>query len=481
MRKAWTSIQPELLLPLERGNGRALRSQVEDRLRTAIRAGTLGPGSQLPSTRLLARDLGLSRGLVVEAYAQLLAEGYLEARPGGATRVAATVRPEPDRADEHGDGPPPRYDFRPGVPDLSLFPRSAWLAAVRRALADANDALLGYGDPRGLVETRAALAAYLGRVRGADAEPSRLIVCTGFAQGLRLLCGVLRRSGTTRLAVEEPTHPGQRLLVERAGLEAVPVPVDADGLRVDLLARHADVGAVLVTPAHQFPSGVVLAPSRRAALLAWARERGAVVIEDDYDAEYRYDRAPIGALQGLAPAQVVYVGSTSKMLAPALRLGWMVVPPHLVRLVAEEKRDADLGSPGLEQLSLARFVEAGQLDRHLRRARLAYRARRDALVRALAEHLPTARVRGIAAGLHAVVELPRGADEAAVVEAAARRDIRVYPMGSYRLDGSSAAPALVLGYAALSEPAIRSGIGVLAQAVADATDALPLRPLVRPQ
>jgi GntR family transcriptional regulator/MocR family aminotransferase len=443
-----------------------LRSQLEERLRATIRSGVLGPSSQLPSTRVLARDLGLSRGLVVEAYAQLVAEGYLEARPGGTTRVSAAVHRPGDRAERLETGPVPRYDFRPGVPDLSLFPRTAWLGAVRRALAEMSDATLGYGDPRGLAEARAALAAYLGRVRGVDAAPSRLVVCTGFAQGLRLLCGVLRRSGVRRLAVEEPTHPGQRLLVSRAGLEPVPVPVDEDGLRVDLLAQH-DVGAVLVTPAHQFPTGVVLAPARRAALLDWARECDALVIEDDYDAEYRYDRAPIGAVQGLGPEQVVYVGSTSKMLAPALRLGWMAVPTRLVEQVAEEKRDADLGSPGLEQISLASFVESGELDRHLRRARLAYRARRDALVEALAEHLPGATVRGIAAGLHAVVELPSGADEEAVVAAAARRDVRVYAMGGYHATGRSAAPSLVLGYAALSEPAIRSGLRLLADAVAE--------------
>jgi GntR family transcriptional regulator/MocR family aminotransferase len=336
---------------------------------------------------------------------------------------------------------------------------------MRGALGEMADAALGYGDSHGLLETRAALADYLGRVRGVAAEPSRVVICTGFAQGLRLLCSVLRQAGVTRFALEEPTHPGQRQLIAREGLEPVPVPVDEDGLRVDLLARE-EVGGVLITPAHQFPSGVVLAPARRAALLAWARARDALVIEDDYDAEYRYDRAPVGAVQGLGPTHVAYVGSTSKMLAPALRLGWMVVPAHLVDAVAEEKHVADLGSPGLEQLALARFLMAGHLDRHLRKARLLYRARRDTLVRALAEHLPAARVRGIAAGLHAVVELPPGSDEDAVVAAAAVRDVRVYAMGGYHACGESQAPALVLGYAALSEPAITAGIAVLADAVA---------------
>jgi GntR family transcriptional regulator/MocR family aminotransferase len=250
MRQVWTSIQPELLVPLERGAGRSLRSQVEERLRSAIRAGTLVPGSQLPATRVLARDLGLSCGLVVEAYAQLAAEGYLDARPGGTTRVTATARRDRGWAGAELAAPPLRYDFRPGLPDLSLFPRAAWLAALRQALA-----------------------AYLGRVRGVAADPARLIVCSGFAQGLGLLCRALRRSGARRLAVEDPTHPGQRLLIARAGLEPVPVPVDTDGLRVEAWAG-LDVGGVLMTPAHQFPSGVVLAPARRAALREAVREAG---------------------------------------------------------------------------------------------------------------------------------------------------------------------------------------------------------------
>jgi len=302
-------------------------------------------------------------------------------------------------------------------------------------------------------------------VRGVAAEPARLIICTGFAQGLGLLCRALRRSGARRLAIEEPTHPGQRALIVRAGLEPVAVPVDQDGVRVDVLAR-LDVGGVLLTPAHQFPSGVVLGAARRAELIAWARQRGSLVIEDDYDAEYRYDRAPVGALQGLAPGEVAYVGSASKMLAPALRLGWMVPPAPLVEPIATEKHHADLGSPGLDQLTLARFIESGQLDRHLRRARLIYRARRDALLRALATSIPTARVQGVAAGLHAVVRLPAGLEEAAVVAAAAERSIRVYALGSYYAAERSTPPALVLGYAALTEPAIAAGIADLGRIIA---------------
>jgi GntR family transcriptional regulator/MocR family aminotransferase len=356
---------------------------------------------------------------------------------------------------------PLRHDFRPGVPDVTLFPRGAWSGALRRTLREAPDVALGYGDPHGAAELRGALSSYLGRVRGVVADPSQILICTGFAQGLGLLCRSLRAAGVERVAVEDPTHPGQRAIIAHAGLLAVPVPVDEDGLRVDALA-HSGAQAVLVTPAHQFPSGVVLAPARRAALIAWVRHRNAVVIEDDYDAEYRYDRAPVGALQGLAPDHVVYAGSASKTLAPALRLGWMVAPARLVEALAAAKHHDDLGSPTLEQLAFARFLEAGHLDHHLRRARAIYRSRRDGLVRSLARQAPAVRVQGIAAGLHAVVRLPDSTDEVAVVAAAKERGVGVYGISEYALDCAHP-PALVLGYAALTESAIAAGIATLAR------------------
>jgi GntR family transcriptional regulator/MocR family aminotransferase len=266
------------------------------------------------------------------------------------------------------------------------------------------------------------------------------------------------------VAVEDPSHPEQRLLIEHAGMQPVPIAVDGDGIRVDELAR-SEVRAVLVTPAHQFPLGVVLAPARRAALLTWAREREALVIEDDYDAEYRYDHAPIGALQGLAPERVLYAGTASKMLAPGLRLGWLVLPIALASAVAAIKYRSDLGSPVIEGLAFSHFLESGALDRHLRRARLRYRARRDALVAALGEHIPAAHVRGIAAGLHALVDLPPGCDEQALVAEAARHGIGIYGVSSYYAPGAAVPPALVLGYAALPEPAIEAGIAELGRLI----------------
>ena len=321
--------------------------------------------------------------------------------------------------------------------------------------------MLGYPDPRGAEPMRSALAAYLNRARGTMALPELMVLCTGFTQGLRIVCHALRERGLSRVAVEEPSHAEQRAIVSASGLRPVPIPVDQDGLRVDRLGP-ADVGAVLVTPAHQFPTGAVLAPARRAALLRWASQRGALIVEDDFDAEYRYDREPVGALQGLAPDRVVYAGSASKTLAPALRLGWLVLPRGLASAVAQAKRGDDLGSPTIEQLAYADFLDRGELDRHLRRTRLVYRRRRDALVAALGLHLPAVRIRGVAAGLHLMIELDRDADESAIVAAAASRSVAVYGVRVHRARPRAGPPALLLGYGAMSEAAIAEGVARLA-------------------
>ena len=453
-----------LLIELGRESGTALRDQLERQLRDAVRSGRLHPRTRLPATRSLARQLGVSRGVVVDAYSQLVAEGYLTARQGEGTRVSAAATPGAPPRRPAAPRRSPRYDFRLGIPDLAAFPRAAWLASARRALRELPDAGLGHPDPRGARELRTALASYLGRVRGVVSAPDRVLVCTGFWQGLGLLCAALRARGARQLAMEDPSFVLHRAVVEHAGLQPIPVPVDSDGIVVDQLERTR-AGAVLVTPAHQFPTGAVLAPERRASLVAWAQRNDALVIEDDYDAEYRYDREPVGALQGLAPDRVAYGGTASKTLAPALRLGWLALPAWLAESVAGEKAIADGGTSTLEQVAYADFMEGGELDRHLRRTRLAYRRRRDALVGALARELPEARLAGVAAGIHAVVELPKGSDERQVVEAAAGRRVAVEPMAPHRFaPRPAAAPALLLGYAQLREPAIRRGVAELARA-----------------
>jgi GntR family transcriptional regulator/MocR family aminotransferase len=450
---------------VSRNSAGTLGAQIEGQLRKAIREGALKSGARVPSTRDLARQIGVSRRVVVDAYEQLAAEGYLLLRQGARPRVAddiAVAGAEAARAAR--PAPPPRYDFRPSVPDVAAFPRAAWLRSFREGLSAIADHDLAYGDPCGVEPLRAALADYLGRVRGVVAETSRVVVTNGYQQSLGLVCHALATRGAKRIAIEDPSFPEQRDIAARAGLEAVPARVDDGGIRIDALER-TDADAVALTPAHQHPTGVVLAGERRTALLAWLRRRGAIAIEDDYDAEFRYDRAAVGALQGLDPDRVVYAGSTSKTLAPALRLGWMVVPGDLLDAVSYQKLMADMGTARIEQFAFADFLVRGELDRHLRRMRVVYRARRDAIVAALAEALPEAGVRGIAAGLHATVALPVGDDEEAILAEARRRRVELAIMDEHRIEARDGPPTLLLGFARTPEAAIRSGVREVAEAV----------------
>jgi GntR family transcriptional regulator / MocR family aminotransferase len=456
-----TSQPVELLLPVSRGNG-TLGAQIEQQLRRAIRHGALRAGTPVPSTRDLARQLGVSRRVVVDAYAQLAAEGYLVLRQGARPRVSETSALAGEPVAAEPSAPPVRYDFRPSIPDVSTFPRQAWLRSQREALSTMTDADLGYGDPRGVDALRTALADYLGRVRGVVAEPSRVMISCGYTQGLDLVCRTLARRGATRIAFEDPSYPEQKELARRAGLEPVAVAVDEHGIRVDELPA---VAAVVLTPAHQHPTGVVLSGERRTELLAWLRDHDAFAIDDDYDAEYRYDRDAVGALQGLDPERVVYAGSASKTLAPALRVGWLVLPASLVEPMTEAKHLVDHQTDRIEQHAFADFLVRGELDRHLRRMRGSYRARRDALIAALAEHLPEAAVSGISAGLHATVRLPDSDDEAAIVEEARRRRIEVGPMAENWADPHGRPPTLLLGYGQITEAAIRPAVRALADVV----------------
>jgi GntR family transcriptional regulator/MocR family aminotransferase len=324
---------------------------------------------------------------------------------------------------------------------------------------------LGHVDPAGSAALRTELAAYLARVRGVSTAARDVVVTHGFTHGLGLLCHALRDAGHERIALEDPGFPLLGAFARRAGLEPVPVGIDADGLDIDALTASG-VRAVVTTPSHQFPYGHVLPAERRAELLAWARDVDGLVVEDDYDAEFRYDRRPVGALQGLDPERVVYAGSASKTLAPALRLGWMAAPRRWRRAVAQVRWGVDLGASTLDQLALAELLRSGALDRHLRRTRQAYGAKRRVLLDALARELPGARVTGVAAGLHAVVLLDEGIDELAVVAAAAERDVGVTALGEmYVRPQVRREPGVVLGYAPLSERAIAEGVRRLAEAV----------------
>jgi GntR family transcriptional regulator/MocR family aminotransferase len=463
----WSGLGPELLLRLDRDGVQPLRSQLEAGIREAIRNGRLHGGERLPSSRELARELGVSRGLVQECYSQLLSEGYLTSRVGSATRVAAGEYPAAP-ASVQRPAPPPRLiaDFRSGVPDLASFPRGDWVWATREACRSVATSDLDYGDPRGSAVLRQVIAGYLRRVRAAAADQERIVVSTGFAQGLNLVLRALARLGVRRAAFEDPGYgDAETSETVRAagamGLHAVHVPVDELGIDVAALdASGARV--VVVTPAHQSPTGVVLAAQRRHALVDWAERNDAFIVEDDYDSEFRYDREPVGVLQGLAPDRVFTIGTVSKALAPAVRLGWVLVPPSLVDAVAEEKRISDRGSSGLDQLAVAALLESGRYDRHLRRMRIIYARRRSVLIDALARHAPGVRLTGLAAGFHAVAHLPDSADEQAVVIAARERLVGLYGMGRHRAAPTTAPPQLVLGFGHVSERAVEPGIVAVA-------------------
>ena len=464
MAKAWAISGVDLHLELA---GHRVRAGLEAALREAVQTGRLAPGTRLPSSRTLAADLGIARNTVAEAYAQLGAEGWLTARQGSGTRVASTAVVSAGPA--AGIRPPlgaraARYDLRPGSPDLSAFPRSGWLSAARKALSGAPSRALGYSDPRGRPELRTVLAAYLGRTRGVRVTPDRIVVCAGFTQGLALLCQVLPDVGVTKIAVEDYGQPHTAEALAASGLTPVMLGVDDGGAVLD---KAHGAQAMLLTPAHQFPLGSVLSPRRRADAARWAAGSGGLIIEDDYDGEFRYDRQPVGALQALAPEHVIYAGTVSKTLAPGLRLGWLVLPARLTEAMASAKARSDAHTSSFEQLTLAEFITSGAYDRHVRRVRLAYRRRRDRLVAALATHAPGVRVTGIAAGLHAVAELGPGQREEQVIARAAARGVAIEGLGGYALREHTRGPALVIGYATPPEHGYTTALARLVAAIRD--------------
>ncbi|MFF7951855.1 MocR-like pyridoxine biosynthesis transcription factor PdxR [Streptomyces griseorubiginosus] len=489
-------------LHLELSGPGSKRAALARALRDAVRSGRLAPGTRLPPYRSLAADLGVARNTVADAYAELVAEGWLTARQGSGTRVAEQTRPPhtavrpkrptanttraPDRQPPPRPHPGPRpaarvHDLRQGTPDVSAFPRAAWLASYRRALQQAPNEVFGPGDPAGRPELREALAEYLARARGVRTEPDRIVVCSGFAHALRLLfgggAGLEKGRGSGRqvlrgpLAVEAYGLPFHRELLAAEGVRTVPLPIDAHGARVDRLTCER---AVLLTPAHQFPTGGPLHPERRAAVVDWARARGGVVLEDDYDGEFRYDRKPVGALQSLDPERVILIGSVSKSLSPAVRLGWMVLPERYVGDVLAAKGEREAWASVLDQLALADLIVSGSYDRHVRRMRQRYRARRDRLVAALAERAPHIEVSGVAAGLHAVLRLPPGTERSAI-KAATWQGVALDGLAEFRHPdaGRPAHDGLVVGYATPSEHAYTAALEALCRALPPA-DAQPV-------
>jgi GntR family transcriptional regulator / MocR family aminotransferase len=448
-------------LRLEPAPGETLRAALERTLREAIAAGSLREGVQLPASRVLARTLGVSRGVVTDAYGQLEAQGLLTVGPRSAPVVAASLSQVSRLVRRREPRPPqPRFDLTPTTPDVTLFPLRDWLSTAQQAARRANFAVLDYRDSRGEHALRSALADHLGHTRGVIADPEQIIVVQGTAQGVDLLLRIFATRAFARVAVEDPSHTTQQERIRALGLELVGQPVDGDGLVIDAL----EADAVFVTPAHQFPTGNVLSGERRRNLIAWSQETGGVIVEDDYDSEFRYDREPVSALQGLAPDRVIHVGTVSKTLAPALRLGWVVVPDDLAEDAERVKRLVDDFSPALDQLTLAEFLTRGRYSRHLRHARAAYRARRDAVISALTRELPELSIEGIAAGVHLLLRLPEGVSDTEIAEQANLARIRVPPLSAFRI-AKQGAGGLVIGYGRVHEAAVKSAARALAKVV----------------
>jgi GntR family transcriptional regulator/MocR family aminotransferase len=463
----WSRDAPNLMIALDR-TGAALTLQIQEHLRVAIREGRLVAGERLPSTRRLAEHLGVSRGTVVEVYEQLVAEGYVDSAVGSGTRVAQTPgaqrRHRTTSPPAAAPRPKPTIDFEYGIPDLGSVPLRDWVWAVGEASRTLPTARLGDEEPAGSRHLREVATAYHCRVRAGCATADDAVVVGGFRQGLAFTLATLARSGIDVVGLEDPGPREHDVIAQRAGLEAVPIPVDAEGLDVAAL-RATQARAVLVTPAHQCPTGVALSPSRRRELVAWANEVDGVILEDDYDAEFRYDRQAVGSLQGLDPERVFALGSVSKTIAPAIRIGWVLAPPRFLEALTEEKQLSSRGAPGLDQEALALLIESGRFDRHLRRVRDLYRARRDALADTVATVFGADRLQGLAAGCHTVLLLPLHVDEDSVVEAARSQGVRVTGLGHYRLTHTPADPALLLAFGNLSEHQLVHGVHAIAEAV----------------
>lgn len=456
----------DLFVAVDRSCATPLVRQIEDQLRAAIRVRKLQPGRELPSTRALACDLSVSRGVVVRAYAQLAAEGYLDLRRGAAPSVrepVSTAATEARRPDE--SAVKVRYDLRPHLPEATLFPRQAWLRSLRHAVTTAGNAELSYSDPRGLEQLRTEVSAYLGRARGIVADPDQIVVTAGCTHSLNLIFRMLARRGADRVALENPSNISVRTIAEHAGLIPVGVSLDHDGILVGEL-RAAAVQAVVVSAGHQFPTGSLLARERQAALMRWAERAGALVIEDEYDAALRPDWTPISARDGLQRDRTVYLGSTGKTLSPAVRLGWAVLPRALAAVFAEEVVCSVRQISAIDQLAYADFLRRGEFDRHLRQMRIIFGRRRAAVAAAFEWALPRARVRDAAAGLNMVIELPSVELEQAAVRQANSRGIKVETVSRHTLPGYDGPAGLLIGMGGLPDGAIAHVVEELARALA---------------
>ena len=484
----------DIVIELPNDPARPAYQRLAEAIRESILGGRFRPGERLPPTRVLANDLSLARNTILEAYEQLIAEGYLAAKHGSGTYVAPDLPDRAFRAEaiasriaKNGDGTPPRlsdfaerliagevptaideelqqqasFEFRYGTPSFDEFPIDAWRTLTKRVLDYPPKELLGYGPTEGLPQLREALARYLQRSRGVRCDASQVLVVNGSQQALDVAARVLVNPGDA-VAIEEPGYRGARAVFQAMGARVVPVPCDVEGIVVDWIPE--DARAIYVTPSHQFPTGSVMSASRRLELLAKANRTGAVIIEDDYDSEFRYEGRPLAALQGLDEGgRVIYTGTLSKVLLPALRLGYMVAPPSLQPAITGAKWLTDRHVALLYQAVLALFIDEGHFERHLRRMRKVYESRRTTMLAAFDEHFgDRATITGTESGMHVLVNIQGVTDAETFMDSARKQGVGIYSARPYYLGEPPPGASFLMGYSSVSEDGIRRGIAILA-------------------
>ncbi|MGI2294947.1 PLP-dependent aminotransferase family protein [Paenibacillus sp. GXUN7292] len=465
---------------INRASGVPLYRQIYEHFRSKILQGELRSGEQIPSTRELAASLSVSRNIVVEAYEQLFAEGFIEGRQGSGTFIAEgtyleglvdlevlnSIRQTEFDVSALMESPPSEWiDFRPGIPALDLFPRKIWSKLAEQVYLHGPDSAVGYGRPEGRAELRAVLARYLRRTRGVICHPEQLLITTGATQALSLIAKLFL-SEDTKAIIEDPITHEIQTMFSVPGTTLLPIPVDEHGMMTSLLPYDKQPSYVYVTPSHQYPLGGILPIQRRVQLIQYARTTGCYIVEDDYDSEFRYESPPVSSMQGLEPDKVIYIGTFSKILSPSLRMGYLILPQSLISKARKLKWLTDLHTPSFEQLILARFIDEGHLDRHVAKMKKLYRRRRDCLMKSLVSHFsPSVHLSGYSTGLHFIAEFPDIAFNSGLCETLEKNGVKVYPVELHAINKDAQRNRIVLGFGNLSEDKIEEGVQRLASAL----------------
>lgn len=461
-----------LWLPIDRSSALPLIQQISQQIRKQILQGKLQSGEKLPSTRALAEDLSVSRNVVIEAYEQLAAEGFIETSHGSGTFVAkgAYLKQEVELATnfemfEESQERKDFIDFRSGIPALDLLPQKTLAKLSYQIWNDVPSSVFGYDLPAGRPELRNALAKYLEKTRGVHCHPSQLVITSGATQALTLV-GRLLLSAGDELLIEDPITIDIQTIFKSTGAILHPVAVDHEGIQTSLLPQDKDPKFVFVTPSHQFPLGGTLPIQRRIQLIHYAREKGCYLVEDDYDSEFRYEGTPVSSLQGLEPERVLYIGSFSKILSPALRMGYVILPKSLIERCRNIKWFTDLHTPSVNQLVLARFIEEGYLERHIAKMKKVYRQRRDFFIACLKQAFANqVNIFGASTGLHLIAEFPNLTFTKKKVEEMHNFGIKVYEVEDHTIVKGRHENRLILGYGHLTKEELKEGVDRLEQAI----------------